>query len=95
MARFCTVRSFIPASNSCSTLRDHDDDMHSKKYKSKNENDVSARKHLLINGLGMDALANGWVGSMDMARCRPERQRERANAGDRPYIFPFPLHSEE
>ena len=35
----------------------------------------------------MDALANGWVGSTDMARCRPERQRERANEGHRPYIF--------
>ena len=25
-----------------------------------------ARKHVLINGLGMEALANGWVGSTDV-----------------------------
>ena len=36
----------------------------------------------------MDALANGWVGGMDMARCRPERQRKgEANEGDGAYIL--------
>ena len=34
-----------------------------------------------MNGLGMDALANGGVGSMDMARCRPERQRKGGKRG--------------
>ena len=37
--------------------------MRSNKCKIKNENDVSAPKHWLINGLGMDA--HGGVGSMD------------------------------
>ena len=28
-------------------------------------------------GHGYTTLVNGWLGSMDMARCRPERQRKR------------------
>ena len=38
-------------------------------------------KHLLIDGLGMDALANEWVGSMDIARCSRERQRKPSQQG--------------
>ena len=63
--------------------------MHSEK--SKEQKTCFCTEHLLINGLGtdaldrlihypgsgMDALANGRVGSMDMARCRPERQLKR------------------
>ena len=30
------------------------------------QNDVSARKHLSIRSLGMDALVDRWVGSMDV-----------------------------
>ena len=33
----------------------------------KKHNYVFARKHALINGLVMNALANGWVGSMDVS----------------------------
>ena len=36
----------------------------------KNKNDVSARKQLLTDSLGMDALADGWVGSMDVIMVR-------------------------
>ena len=37
--------------------------------------------HGRYHRLGMDALANGWAGSMDMARCRPELQQMRGKRG--------------
>ena len=78
-AGFCTMGSFAPASNnvgkawqgryfSMLALLNMAAMMicAAKNAKNKITNDVSARKHLLMNDLGMDALANGWVGSMDV-----------------------------